>query len=65
MTKALLVYPNPAIDKIFGTDPDQDVESFMQLIEREINFTLGDASGDASELANYTFRKKTLFSSLL
>ena len=49
----------------FGTDRDQDAETFIQLIERKINFALGDAPADAGELANYTFRKKTLFSSLL
>ena len=58
-------YPDLAIDKFSGTDPDQDAESFIQLIERKINFALGDAPGDAGELANYTFRKKALFSSSL
>ena len=58
-------YPDLAVDKFSGTDPDQDAESFIQLIERKINFALGDAPGDAGELANYTFKKKTLFSSLL
>ena len=65
MANAHLAYPDLAIDKFSGTDPDQDAESFVQLIERKINFALGDAPGDAAELANYTFRKKALFSSLL
>ena len=65
MAAAYLAYPNLAVDKLSGTDPDQDAESFIQLIERKINFALGDAPGDAGELANYTFRKKALFSSLL
>ena len=65
MANTHLAYPDLAIDKISGTDPDQDAESFIQLIERKINFALGDAPGDAGELANYTFRKKALFSSLL
>ena len=56
-----LAYPDLAIDKFSGRDPDQDAESFIQLIERKINFALGDAPGDAVELANYTFRKKALF----
>ena len=60
-----LAYPDLAIDKFAGTDPDQDGESFIQLIERKINFALGDAPADAGELANYSFRKKALFSSLL
>ena len=63
MANAHLAYPDLAIDKLSGTDPDQDAESFIQLIDRKINFALGDA--DAGELVNYTFRKKALFSSLL
>ena len=65
MANTHLAYPDLAIDKFSGTDPDQDGETFIQLIERKINFALGDAPGDAGELANYTFRKKALFSSLL
>ena len=65
MANAHLAYPDLAIDKFSGTDPDQDAESFIQLIERKINFAPGDAPGDAGELANYSFRKKALFSSLL
>ena len=58
-------YPDLVIEKFSGTDPDQDAESFIQLIERKINFALGDVPADAAELENYTFRKKALFSSLL
>ena len=54
-----------ALDKFSGTDPDQAAESFKQLIERKINFALGDAPANPDALANYTFRKKALFSSLL
>ena len=61
MANTYLAYLDLAIDKFSGTDPDQDAESFIQLIERKINFALGDAG----ELINYTFRKKALFSSLL
>ena len=65
MAAAHLAYPDLAVNKFSGTDPDQDAKSFIQLIERKINFALGDAPGDAGELVNYTFRKKALFSSLL
>ena len=58
-------YPDLAVDKFSGTDPDQDAESFIQPIERKINFPLGDAPADDGELANYTFRRKAFFSSLL
>ena len=52
MAAAHLAYPDLAVDKFFGTDPNQDAESFIQLIERKINFALGDAPADAGELAN-------------
>ena len=65
MANIHLAYPDLAIDNFFGTDPDQDNEFLIQVIERKINFALGNALGDAGELANYTFRKKPLFFSLL
>ena len=65
MAAAHLAYSHLAMDKLSGTDPDQDAESFIQLIERKINFAPGDTPGDAGELANYTLRKKALFSSVL
>ena len=64
MANTYLAYPDLALDKFSGTDPDQDAASFMQLIERKISFALGDAAGDADELAHYTFRKKALFFTL-
>ena len=65
MVKTRLAYPDLAIDKFSGTGPDQDAEFFIQLIGRKIHFAHGHALGDAGELANNTFRKKALFSSLL
>ena len=52
MANTHLTYPDLAIDKFSGTDPDQDAEPFIQLIERKIKFTLGDAPGDVGELSN-------------
>ena len=65
MANTHLAYPDLALDKFSGTEPDQDAESFVQLIERKISFALGDASADPDGLISYTFRKKGLFSSLL
>ena len=65
MANVHLSYTDLLIDKFSDTDPDQDAESLIQLIERKINFAPGDAPGGAIELANYTFRKKALFSFLL
>ena len=65
MANTHLAYPDLTLDKFSGTDPDQDAESFVQLIERKINFAFGDAPADPDDLVSYTFRKKALFSSLL
>ena len=65
MATTHLAYPELALDKFSGTDPDQDAESFVQFIERKIKFALGDAPADPDDSINYTFRKKALFSSLL
>ena len=65
MANTHLAYPDIALDKFSGTDPDQDAESFVQLIEIKINYALGDAPADLDALVSYTFLKKALFSSLL
>ena len=66
MANAHLAYPDLALDKFSGTDPDQDAEAFIRLIECKINFALG-TEPEAGELehAIYLFMKKTLFSPLL
>ena len=52
MANTHLAYADVAIDNFSGTDPDQDAEFFIQLIERKINFGFGDAPADAGELVN-------------
>ena len=61
-----LAYPESALDKFSGTDPDQDAEAFIRLIECKINFALG-AEPDAADAEHVIclFRKKGLFPSLL
>ena len=61
MAATHLAYPDLALDKFFGTEPDQDAESFIQLIERKTNLALGDAHANPDALANYNFRKKLSF----
>ena len=58
MANTHLAYPDLALDKFSGTDPDQDAESFVQFIERKMNFALGDAPADPDDLVTYTFRKR-------
>ena len=58
-------YLDLVVGNFFGADFDQDTESFFQLIDSKVNFAVGNAAGDAVELANYTFGKNALFSCLL
>ena len=62
MANAHLAYPDLALDNFSGTDPDQDAEAFIRLIECKINFALGtepDAATD--EHIIYIFRRKAFF----
>ena len=43
MAATHLAYLDLALDKFSGTDPDQNAESFLQLIERKNKIALGDA----------------------
>ena len=56
MAHTHLAYPDLALDNFSGTDLDPEAESFIQIIERKIKFTLGDAPADDEEFANYAFR---------
>ena len=60
MAATHLAYLELASHRILGTDPDQGAEAFIQS-STKINFALGDAPGDAGEVANYTFEEKALF----
>ena len=44
-----LAYPDLAQDKFSGTDPDQDAEAFIRLIECKINFALGTEPDEAED----------------
>ena len=60
MANAHLAYPDLALDKFSGTDPDQDAEAFIRLIECKINFALGtEPEAAADEHVIYLFRKKS------
>ena len=49
MAQPHLVYPNLALEEFTETDPDQDAEAFISLIECKINFALGTEL-DAADL---------------
>ena len=58
MANTHLAYPDLALDKLSGTDSDQDAESFVQLTERKINFAIGDAPADLDDLVSTPSVKK-------
>ena len=65
MAENTVSFPDLALDKFSGNDPDQDAKSFLPTVENKINFSLGSRPADNAERARYLFRKKALFSSLL
>ena len=58
-------FPDLALDKFSGNDPEQNVRSFLTTVENKINFSMGHEPDNDDERARYLFRKKALFSSLL
>ena len=62
MANAHLTYPDLALDKFTGTDPDQDAEAFNRLMECKISFALGtEPEPTADEHVIYLFKKKLYF----
>ena len=49
MAEPDIAYPDLALDKFSGTDPDQDAEAFIRLIECKINFALGTEPDEAED----------------
>ena len=65
MAENTVLFPDLALDKFSGNDPDQYAKSFLLTVENKIKFSLGSRPIDMAERARYLFRKKALFSSLL
>ena len=66
MANAHLAYPDLALDNFSGTDPDQDGETFIRLIECNNIFAFGtEPEAAVDEHVIFLFRKKALFSTLL
>ena len=60
-----LAYPDLGRDQFTGTDPDQDPEQFIQLIEKKFRFSHGDTPANGPALDDYNFRRKSYFATLL
>ena len=56
MAATHLAHSDLALDKLSGSDHNQDADSFIQLVERKINFALGDAPANPDALGIDTFR---------
>ena len=60
MGNAHVAYPDLALDKFCGTDPDQDAEAFIRLIECKNNFALG-IEPDAADDEHVIFSERKLY----
>ena len=65
MAENTVSFPDLALEKVLGNDPDQDARSFLQTFENKIKFSLGSRLTAVAEKARYLFTKKAIFSSLL
>ena len=65
MANNTVSFPDLALDKFSGNDPEQDSRSLLTTVENKINFSMGHEPDNDDERARYLFRKKALFSSLL
>ena len=48
-----LAHQDLALNKLSGTDPDQDPESLLQLIERKDTSAFGDFPADAGQRSSH------------
>ena len=61
MAENTVSFPDLALDKFSGNDPDLDAKSFQLTVENKINFSLGSRPTDVAERAGHLFRKKSFF----
>ena len=62
MAQNAVFFPDFALDKFSGNDPDQDVKSFLLTVENKIDCPLELPPNAADDAARYLFTKKALFS---
>ena len=58
-------FPDIALEKFTGLDSSEDAQTFIDLIERKIAFSLCLRPDDADELELFDHRRKQLFGSVL
>ena len=65
MAENTVLFPDLALDKLFGFDSDDDAISLLLTVEMKLYFSLGSPAADNAERTTYLFRRKTLSSSFL
>ena len=62
----LVAYPDLALKKLTGLDPNKDAKDFLDTVEKKIAFSLGTGPEDAgNDQDAYDNRQKALFVSFL
>ena len=54
-------FPDLALDKFMGNDPNQDGKLFLLTVGNKFNFSLGWRPVDNAQKARYLLRKKPSF----
>ena len=54
-------FPDLALDKLLGNDPDQDAKPFQLTVENKIMFSPESRQIDNAKRPRYLFRKKLYF----
>ena len=62
----VVAYPDLALEKFTGLDPNEDARDFLDIVEKKIAFSLGTRPGDAGDEQDaYDNRQRALFGSIL
>ena len=62
----VVAYPELALEKFTGLDPNEDARDFLDIVEKKIAFSLGTRPGDAGDEQDaYDNRQRALFDSIL
>ena len=61
----IVAYPDISLEKFTSVDPSEDVEEFLSLLERKIEYSLGVRPGAGDAQNAYDARRKALFGSVL
>ena len=62
----VVAYPDLALEKFTGLDPNEDARDFLDIVEKKRAFSLGTRPGDAGDEQDaYDNRQRALFGSIL